>query len=98
MSEEMINKTYDRFMIRQAEGRRRTIVDSYDDYIDDKNPLFGRIDGDTRCGIYQHLTYTNKSLKRGTGQRLNIFFKASARSIRRRQRMCVQNMWTKMRS
>ena len=30
-------------MIRCAEGGRRTIVDSDDDYVDDKNPLFGQI-------------------------------------------------------
>ena len=48
LDEEMIDTIYNRFMIRCAEGRRRKIVDSDEKYVDDKNPLFGRINGATR--------------------------------------------------
>ena len=43
-------------MIQRVKLRRRTIVDSDDDYVDDKNPLFGRINGAPRCGIALHVT------------------------------------------
>ena len=53
-------------MIRRAEGRRRTIFDSDDEYVDDKNLLFGQINGASRCGIALHTTPTKKrSKKRG---------------------------------
>ena len=60
LSEEMIDKTYDRFIIRHAEGRMRIVVDSDDDYIDEENPLFGRINGAHRCVISLHVTPTKK--------------------------------------
>ena len=47
---------YDRFMIRSAEGRRRTIVDSNDETVDDNNSLFERINGYPRCVIALHVT------------------------------------------
>ena len=34
LDKEMIYNIYGRFMIRSAEGRERTIVDSNDDYVD----------------------------------------------------------------
>ena len=71
MDEEMIDNTHDRFMIRNAEGMRRKIVDSDDDYVDDKNPLFVWIDGASRCVIPLHVTSTNNSRKICMGQRLN---------------------------
>ena len=46
-------------MIWSVEGRRRAIVDSYDKTVDDDNPLFGRINGDPRCGIDLHVKPTN---------------------------------------
>ena len=60
LDEEMIDNTHDRFMIRCAEGRRTKIVDSDDDYVDDDNPLFGRINDAPKCGIYLHVTPTKK--------------------------------------
>ena len=51
--------------MRSLEGRRRTVVDSDDEKIDDENPLFGRINGAPRCGIALHATPTkNRSKKR----------------------------------
>ena len=43
LAEEIIYNTYDRFMLRCAEGRSRKFFDSDDDYIDDENPRFGWI-------------------------------------------------------
>ena len=67
MSEQMIDNIYDRFMIRSAYGRRRTIVDSDDETVDDDNQLFGRINGATRCGISLHVGPTNKRRKKRDG-------------------------------
>ena len=39
LAEDMIDNTYDRFMMRSAEGRRRNIVDSDDETFDDDNPF-----------------------------------------------------------
>ena len=65
MYEEMIDNTYNKFMIRIAKGRRRTIVDSDDETIDDDNPMFGRINGAPRCGIALYFNCTkNRSNKR----------------------------------
>ena len=47
------------------------MVESDDDYVDDKNPLFGWIDGASRCVIPLHVTSTNNSRKICMGQRLN---------------------------
>ena len=61
----MIDNIYDRFIIRIVEGRRRIIVDFYEKTFDNDNPLFLRINGATRCGIYLHGTPTkNRSKKR----------------------------------
>ena len=67
LAEKMIGNTYDRFMMWSVEGRRRTIVDSYDETVDDDNPLFGRINGAPRCGIYLHVTPTKKTRKKSYG-------------------------------
>ena len=64
LAEEMIDNTYDRFMMRSAEGRRRNIVDSDDETFDDNNPLFGKINGAPRCGIYLHVTPTKRRRKK----------------------------------
>ena len=63
----MIDNTYDRFMMGSAEGRRRTIVDSDEETFDDKNPLFGRINGAPRFGIALHVTPTKKRRKKRDG-------------------------------
>ena len=63
MDEDIIDNTNDRFMINISEIGRRTIDDSDDDYVDEKNPLFGNIDGATRCGIDLHVTPTKKRRK-----------------------------------
>ena len=67
MAEEMIYNTCDRFMIQRAEGRRRKTVDPDDYYVDDKNSLFGRINGATRCGIALHVTPTKTRRKKRYG-------------------------------
>ena len=41
LDEYMLDNTYNRFMIRRAEGRRRTIFDYDDNYVNYYNPLFG---------------------------------------------------------
>ena len=63
----MIDNTYDRFMIRSAYGRRRTIVDSDKDYVDDENPLFFQINGATRCVISLHVTPAKKRINHRDG-------------------------------
>ena len=65
--EEMIDNTYDRFMIRSAEGRRRDIVDSDDETFNDDNPLFGRINGAPICEISLHVTPTKKRINKRDG-------------------------------
>ena len=68
IAEEIIDNTYDRFMICSAEGRRRTILESDDETFDDDNPLFGRINGAPRCGISPHVTPTKKRRKNRDGK------------------------------
>ena len=64
IAEETINNTYNRFMMRSAEGRRKTIVDSDDETFDDDKPLFIRIKSATRCGVYLHVSLTKKRSKK----------------------------------
>ena len=54
-------------MIRRAEGKRRTIIDSDDDYLDEENPLFVHINGAPIRGIALHVTPTKKSRKKRDG-------------------------------
>ena len=68
LAEEMIDNTYDILIMRSADGRRRNIVDSDDKTFDDDNPLFGRINGAPRCGIYLHVNPTKKRRKRRDGR------------------------------
>ena len=63
----MIDNTYDRFMMRSAEGGRRTIVDYDDGTFDDDNPLFDQINCAPRCGIDLHVTPTKKRRKKRDG-------------------------------
>ena len=65
--ERMIDNTYDRFMIRSAEGRRRTIVEYDDETFDDDNPLFFRTNGAPGYEITRHMTPTKKSRKKRFG-------------------------------
>ena len=64
----MMDNTYDRFMMQSAEKRRGTISDSEDETFDDENPLFGRINGDPRCGIALHVTPTKKRRNKRDGK------------------------------
>ena len=54
-------------MINSAERRKRKIVDYDYDCIDDKKPMFGWINGATRCGIYLHVAPTNKRRNKRDG-------------------------------
>ena len=65
--EEMIDNTYDRFMMQSAEGRRRNIVDYDDKTFDDDNILFIQINGAPRCGISLRVTPTKKKRKKRDG-------------------------------
>ena len=66
LAEDIIDNTYNRFMMRSAEGRRSNIVYSDDETVDENNPLFGQINGAPRCGISLHVTPTkNRRKKRG---------------------------------
>ena len=67
MAEDMIDTTRNRFMIRSVKGRRRAIIDSDDETVDDDIPLFGHINGAPRCGISLHATPTKKSRKKRDG-------------------------------
>ena len=60
----MIDNTYDRFMMRSAEGGRRTIVNSDEETFYDGNPLFGQINGFPRCGTPLHVNPTKKRRKK----------------------------------
>ena len=65
--EVIIDNRYARFMIRRAEGRRRKVLDSDDEYAYEKNPLFGHINVSPRCGIALHVTPTKKKRKNRDG-------------------------------
>ena len=92
--EEMIDNTYDRFMMQSAEGRRRNIVDYDDKTFDDDNILFIQINGAPRCGISLHVTPNKNRREKCMGEKLNTCFKASARSARRIRHVCVWIVWT----
>ena len=68
LAEEIIDDTYDRFVVRSAEGMRRNIVDSNDETFDDDNPLFGRNNGAPICVIAIHVTPTKKRRKKRDGK------------------------------
>ena len=67
LAEEMIDNTYDSFMMRRAKGKRGPIVESDDKIVDDNNPLFFWINGAPRYGISLHLTLTKNTMKRSAG-------------------------------
>ena len=84
LAEEIIDNTYNRFMIRRAEERRRTIVHSDDDYIDDENPLFGCINGAPRCGIALHVTPTKKRRKKRDGTETQYLLQGECKACRKK--------------
>ena len=63
MAENMMDNTYDRLIIRRAEGRKNTIVDYDDDCVNGKKTIFGWINGDPRCGIALNATPNIKRMK-----------------------------------
>ena len=67
LAEDMLDKTYDGFIILSEEGRRRKIVHSDDETVDDNNPLFFHINGAPIRGISLHVTPTKKSRKKRDG-------------------------------
>ena len=60
----MIDNTYDRLIIRRADGRRSTFVDSYEDDVDDKNKLFVWINATPRCGIDLYVALTKNNMQK----------------------------------
>ena len=64
LSEEMIDNTYDWFMMWSAERRRKSIVDTDYETFDDNNPLFIRINCAPRCVIALHVTPNKKVSKK----------------------------------
>ena len=78
--------------------RRRTIVDSEDETINDDNPLFGRIYGAPRCGIALYFTPTKKMRKKRYGTETQNLLQGKFKVIGRRQLMCVWIVRTQMRS
>ena len=84
LAEEMIDNTYDRFMIRIAEGRRRNIVDSHDKTFDDDNPLFVRINGSPRCGISLHMNPTKKRRNKRGGAETQYLIQGECKVFRKK--------------
>ena len=84
LAEEMINNTYDRFMMRGTRGRRRNIVDSDYKTFDDDNPLFGQINGSPRCGISLHVTLTKKTKKKGDGTETQYLLQGESKVCRKK--------------
>ena len=86
----MIYNTYDRLIIRHSEKSSRTIVDSDDDYDDDENPIFGRINGSTRCVISLHVTPTDKSRKSRYGTETQYLLQGKCKVFRKKTtRLCL---------
>ena len=80
----MIDNTYNRFMMRSAEGRRRNIVNSDDETFDDDNPLFDRINSAPRCGISLHVTPTKKRRKKRDGTETQYFLQGECKVFRKK--------------
>ena len=75
-------------MIQYSKRRRRTIIDSAD-YFDDKNPLFGRINGALRCGIDLHVTPTKKHKKKRDGAETQYLLQGESKVFRKKTtRVC----------
>ena len=84
LAEDMIDNTYNSFMIRSAEGRRGGVVDSDEKIIDDDNPLFGRINGAPRCGISLHFTPTMKRRKKRDGTETQYLLQGKCKVFRKK--------------
>ena len=81
----MIDKKYDRFMMRSAEGRRRNIVDSDDKTFDNDNPLLGRINGAPRCGIAINVTPAKKRRKKRDGTETQCLLQGECKVCRKKR-------------
>ena len=91
LAEEMIDNTCDRFMIRRAEGRRRIIVDSDNDYNDEQNSLFGRINCAPSCGIALHVTTTKNRSKNRDGKETQYLLQGECKVFRKNMtHMCLE--------
>ena len=84
LAEEMIDNTYNRFIMRISEGRRRNIVDSDEKTFDDDNPLFGRINGAPICVIYLHVTPTMKRRKKRDGTETQYLLQGECKVFRKK--------------
>ena len=84
LAEEMIDNTYDRLMMRSAEGRRRNIVDSDDETFDDDNLLFVRINSAPRCGISLHVTPTKEKRKKRDGTKTQYLLQGECNLCRKK--------------
>ena len=82
-AEEMIDNTYDRFMMRGAEGRRRTIVDSDEETSDDYSPQFGRINYSPRLVIALHVTPTKKTRNKRNGKETQYWIQGECKVFRK---------------
>ena len=81
-------------MIQRVKGRRRTIVESDDDYVNDRTHCLA---GSMVLPDVEFLYMSDPLIRggrRGIVQRLNTCFKASARSAGRRRHVCVQIVQT----
>ena len=84
LAEDMIDNTYDSFMIRSLEGRRRIIVYSNDEIFGDDNPLFGRINSDPRYIISLHVTPTKKRSKKSDGTETQYLLQGDCKFCRKK--------------
>ena len=84
LDEEMIDNTYNMFIIRHVEGRRRTIVDSDDETVNDDNPLLGRINGDPRRGIALHVNPTEKRRNNRDGTEIRYLLQGECKVFRKK--------------
>ena len=78
-------------MIRSAEGRRRENVDDDDYYVDDDNPLFGRINGAPRCVVSLHVTPNKKRSKKRDGIETKYLITCECKVCRKKMtHMCLE--------
>ena len=73
-------------MIWRAEEKRRTIVDSDDDYINEENPLFGWSIGSCICRIALHVTPTKKTRKKMDGTETQYLLQGKCKVYRKKTR------------
>ena len=84
LSEEMMYNTYNRFMMRSEDGRRRNIVDYDDKTFYYYNPLFVRINGVPRCVIYLHVTPTKNRRKKKDGTETQYLLQGESKVFRKK--------------